>query len=178
MVATGMRRAWRHVKYTRADLRSAREDAEKSNARLRQRQDDERKWEERVRSSGDRHRILNPYSSLYERNTIADPDLAEPSRPRWKEPHYDMWKGRYILGTGIAIIVSLIFVLTFGIRGLVHNIDHRECPRKAAAMGLQAQFVDYSWFGWECLANIDGRWVPIDTVNNDTGVYIRGGAGQ
>src|SRR5437868_1892363 len=122
---TALRQAWMHVKYTNSALHSKREQIEAENVRV-------RKWEER------------PGLRTYSIGTIVDPALAKPDYTRFQNGA-DGLKFRYTISLAILAILavmSLIVVLGLGGRSLVHNIDHRECPRKAAALGVAARWVD------------------------------------
>lgn len=106
--------------------------------------------------------------------------MPSPPVPRWRvreggrATRLRWWAtaGRVFLIIVLPILLIILGLIT-GIRQLSWYYAHKACPREAAALGVEYKWADYHYFGWDCLADVQGRWVPIGTVNNDTGVWLR-----
>jgi len=83
-------------------------------------------------------------------------------------------KDRYVILTIFAILGGFLLTVLITVRTATHHFDKVACQGKEKVLQLDTQFVDYSYFSWDCVAEINGRIVPVDTVNNDTGVWLRG----
>lgn len=109
--------------------------------------------------------------------------LSEPSgpEPRWIDSYGD-WKIGYaftafIVGV-VAVLVGLIFSICLIVRQIDHHYQHQACPRKGEALAVEVRWAEFNFWDYDCLANVQGRWVPVGTVNNDTGVWLRGDEGR
>jgi hypothetical protein len=118
-----------------------------------------------------------------QRQRVADTDVrlspahAVPPNPRWLDGRGD-FKLRYTIPAwlfGVALGVTLLIVtIAFTVRNIDHYYASRACAPKGEVLQVETRFADYTFWEFKCLANVAGRWVPVDTVNRDTGVWLRG----
>lgn len=71
----------------------------------------------------------------------------------------------WILALIFGGIVAGVIVLGVAVRGFDHWATQRSCPERGEAMGMESKFVDYTFWSYECLVQLDdGRWVGVDKV--------------
>lgn len=112
-----------------------------------------------------------------------DPRLPLCPVPRWRTAsgggytELKWWMLVLRVGAFTSLVVAVIAALILGIAALVRQISwtvaHNNCPNQGEALQVEYRWADYSYWSWDCLANVQGRWVPIGTVNNDTGLWLR-----
>ncbi len=104
--------------------------------------------------------------------------------PRWRhnKDRYGVPGSEWRFGYAAARAVFLFFLpaviaiclIVGGIRTYAWHLAHESCPRQGAALGVETRWANYNYWSWACLTNVQGRWVPVGTVNNDTGLWFRG----
>lgn len=79
----------------------------------------------------------------------------------------NLWSLLATCGVTVAIGVAVVVAFVIPIRYGLHWVDSADCREFSAATGRQVQFVDYTWFTWDCLVQTDrGQWVPRDGLRD------------
>jgi len=64
----------------------------------------------------------------------------------------------------VAGVAAFLFIIcpaaVLGARGLDHHGAVNTCRSYETKLGIDTEFVDYTYWSYECVTQVDGQWVP------------------
>ncbi len=72
------------------------------------------------------------------------------------------------LGFAILVLVPILmvgFLIAGACLQFAKHVDHQNCPHREEAWNLPTKFVSYSAWDWDCLVQVNNKWIPVDRYN-------------